>query len=543
VTTSINTTGGSAMTANRRHPAQRVLVLLAIALLLASAAALMAGTPASAGTYVMNQCQAATSRTVNSQWSASDEVGWFNKCGTDGNFGFAGGPTKYNTVAGASLTVPAAHPNVTISHVDANVTTAAEHVNADPPCCVNQYSFFWWLGSGQNVFSQEMTGWSQPIARDIPAGTRVFEMDIYCTYANNDQSCSWWSYPIVSIDRMTVTLQENVPPSAQATGGSLLTGGTLSGTQTLSYSATDADSGVHDVSVQLGKTTVATDHYGDRCANDDWNACPSRQDRAEMPIDTDQVADGTYPVTLVVTDAAGNTATVDTGRTVTVSNPHASGPGARKKSSSVQLVMGQGQTRALRTRYGRKLVLTGQALGSDGHPIANAQIDVSSQTAQPGQDFADLGKTQTDTNGAFAFSVPPGPNRTLRFSYTSPVAAGQRARAQTDVVVQSRATAQLKVSAHKVAGGRRVTFRGQLSGGPFPSGGVPIGFRGKVGKHTRKFADTQTDGQGRFHLTYKFGSVGPRKATYPIWVRIAADGNDYPYLPGQSNRVRITVVR
>jgi hypothetical protein len=88
-----------------------------------------------------------------------------------------------------------------------------------------------------------------------------------------------------------------------------------------------------------------------------------------------------------------------------------------------------------------------------------------------------------------------------------------------------------------------VTFRGQLNGGPIPVNGVPIGFRGQVGKHVRKFGDTQTDARGRFRLTYKMPAAGPRKATYPIWVRVGADGDTYPYLPGLSNRVRVTVLR
>ena len=58
---------------------------------------------------------------------------------------------------------------------------------------------------------------------------------------------------------------------------------------------------------------------------------------------------------------------------------------------------------------------------------------------------------------------------------------------------------------------------------------MPIGFRGKVGKHTRKFADTQTDSHGRFHLVYRFPPPG--RHTYPVWVRIGADGQEYPYLP------------
>jgi hypothetical protein len=225
-----------------------------------------------------------------------------------------------------------------------------------------------------------------------------------------------------------------------------------------------------------------------------------------------------------------------------VSNPQSNGPGAVAKTTDAQVRLGQGLGRPIRTTYGRKVVVTGQAVSAGGQPLASIPIDVAAQIAQPGQELAGIGRTQTDGTGAFAFRVPPGPNRTLRFAYTSPVSDGVQAKGQSDIVLEVRAGAHLSVSDRKIAGGRRVTFRGQLKGGPIPIGGVPIGFRGKVGKHTRKFADTQTDGRGRFRLVYKFPAAGPTR-TYPVWVRIGADGHDYPYLPGLSNRVRVTVLR
>jgi hypothetical protein len=519
---------------------------LILVTLVGTLAMLLSSGAATAGTYTMNQCQAAGSRAVSINWG-----GWgnlyggtaYNACGSaGGSFGLGGSLTMdYNTVGGLQVNVPDSRPHVAITHVEADVTTAQERT--DPVyCCNHQYSFFRLSAGGQVLFDQEMTGWTQTIGRDVPS-TRDFQAGIYCSFGAGAQSCQWTSDPVIALRRVTFTLEESSPPTAQITGGTLLSGGSATGTQTVSYTATDQDSGVLRVSVLIGDTTVGTDQYGESCANDDWNACPVRQDPADMSIDTNQVADGTYPLRLLVTDAAGNTATVDTGRTVTVSNPRANGPGAVRKTSSVQLLVGQGQSRALRTSYGRKLVIAGQATDADGRPLADAVVNVASQIAQAGQDFTGIGQTQTDASGAFAFSVPPGPNRTLRFSYTSPIVAGQQARGQTDVVLQVRAAARLTVSDRKVAGGRRVTFRGRLAGGPVPASGVPIGFRGQVGKHTRKFGDTQTDDRGRFRLTYKMPAAGPRKATYPIWVRIGADGDDYPYLPGLSNRVRVTVLR
>ena len=211
-----------------------------------------------------------------------------------------------------------------------------------------QYSFFWLVSSGQRLFEREMTGWSsQSIDSDAPF-SRDLQAAIYCSYANGPNNCNWETDPVISIDHLILTLQEDAPPTAQATGGMLLSGGTTSGTQTLSYTATDGDSGVQQVAVQLGSTTVGSDDYSDRCAFDDWNACPLRQDRADMSIDTARVSDGTYPLAFVVKDAAGNTATVDSGRTVSIDNAHANGTGATRKTANVQLVMGQGETRALR---------------------------------------------------------------------------------------------------------------------------------------------------------------------------------------------------
>jgi hypothetical protein len=514
-----------------------VAAVLYVALLLAAVPA------ARAGTYVMNQCGSAASRATSVDWGTWGNLRAgtaYNNCTIGGTFGIADAEMDYNSVGGLVVNVPAGRPHVTIAHVDAVVTTGQEQL--DPSgCCNKQVSFFRLSAGDQVLFEQEMTGWSQAISSDVPA-TRDFAAGIYCSYANGAQNCDWTTTPTIGISALAFTLQESDPPAAHATGGSVLAGGTLSGTQTLSYTATDPDSGVHDVSVQLGATTVASDTFANRCANDNWNACPNVQDRSEMAIDTNQVPDGTHALRFVVTDAAGNTATVDSGRTVTVSNPQSNGPGAVSKTTDVQLRLGQGLGRAIRTTYGRKVVVTGQALGPNGQPLATIPIDVAAQIAQPGQGFVGIGRTQTDGSGAFAFSVPPGPSRTLRFAYTSPVRDGVQAKGQSDVVLEVRAGAHLSVSDRRIAGGRRVTFRGQLKGGPIPTGGVPIGFRGKVGRHTRKFADTQTDSRGRFRLVYKFPAAGPTH-TYPVWVRIGADGHDYPYLPGLSNRVRVTVLR
>jgi hypothetical protein len=75
-----------------------------------------------------------------------------------------------------------------------------------------------------------MTGWSQSIDRDTPA-SRDLDAASYCSYADGAQPCHWQgsSGPAIAISTLRLTLHENDPPTAQATGGTLLSGGTLSG--------------------------------------------------------------------------------------------------------------------------------------------------------------------------------------------------------------------------------------------------------------------------------------------------------------------------
>jgi hypothetical protein len=304
-----------------------------------------------AGTYTMNQCGSASSRAVSVDWGLWNDLhggSFFNSCAVaGGSFGIRNVEMDYNSVGGLTVTVPPSRPHVSIVHADAVVTTAPEQLDPST-CCNKQISTFRFSAGGQVLSEQEMTGWAEAISVDAPS-TRDFQAGIYCTTANGPQNCSWTRDPTIGLSLFAFTLSESDPPSARATGGSLLSAGTLSGTQTLSYTASDADSGIRRVSIQLGDTTVATDDFGDRCGNDDWNACPTSQERVEMPIDTSQVPDGAYPLQLVVTDAASNTATVDAGRTVTVSNARANGPGAVPKTTDVQF----GSGRAAERPFGR----------------------------------------------------------------------------------------------------------------------------------------------------------------------------------------------
>jgi len=257
----------------------------------------------------MVQCRTAPARDVSSDWRAYGPGGLFDACGGDDAFGLRMGEMPYDSTGGLTIAVPASRPHVAIAGVDAVIAVARER---------DQFAFLRWFSGGSVLLDQEMTGWSQSVSRTPPAGARDFTMDVYCSFGAGPANCRFDDENrVVSVPWFLFVLSESDDPTAQATGGSLLGADPGHGTESLSFSADDADSGIHTVAVQLGGTTVGSFDFGSACRFTDWNACPLSQSRT-LDIDTTQVPDGDYPLRFVVADAADNVNTVDTGRTITI---------------------------------------------------------------------------------------------------------------------------------------------------------------------------------------------------------------------------------
>jgi hypothetical protein len=508
-----------------------------LATLAALAVAGALGTPAAhAGTYTMYQCRGpAGEAPVSDQWTLSGPAATsvFYECASNRGFGFtAPGPVHYQDGGGIGIDVPSSRPNVTITRV-ASAADSGDGQWSGGAAVFRQYS-------GSTVYAQNDVGMTNPSSYSrtgdvsVLPGTRSYDYGFFC--GGNGQDCATTDY--VHAQRIwwvTFTLNESAPPGAAATGGSLVDGSTATGTERLTYVASDADSGVSHVVARLGDTPIVDTSFGSQCPQTDFNACPNSVSQVGVDVDTAKVPDGTWPLYFDVTDAAGNAATGDSGKTVTTANgtpnPAGSRSGGPGGANVVRL-----QARAVRKRFGAKITINQTAVDSDGKPAGDTDVTVLSRSHSD-QDFVEVGKVHTGDDGAFSYEAPTGPNRTLEFRYR---AGG--ADYALDVPVEVRAGARLGVSKERIHPGTRVVFRGQLLGGPFPARGVPIGFRGKVGRHTRRFGDQQTDAQGRFRLRYRFRRDGPN-ATYPVWVHVGADGSSYPYLPGTSNRVKVKVRR
>jgi hypothetical protein len=128
---------------------------------------------------------------------------------------------------------------------------------------------------------------------------------------------------VLDIRGAEATLEENIAPAASIEGGTVLATGPQSGIKTLAYSATDRESGIARVSAMAGRTVVGTTDFAADCAFAALLACAGTRN-GTIDVDTRKVADGLYPVSLRVTDAAGNEQVVQSSTAIQVVSPHQS---------------------------------------------------------------------------------------------------------------------------------------------------------------------------------------------------------------------------
>jgi hypothetical protein len=540
------------------------------ALLLATAVAVLSLAPtARAGTYPMLQCRATAGREVSAGWTTYGPAISFDACGADDAFGVWLPEMPWGSVGGLTIGVPTALPHIAIARVDATMSVARER---------DQYAFLRWFAGGSILVDREMTGWAETLSRTAPDDARDFGMDVYCSFGVGPVNCHFDDlHRAVVISALTFTLAEYDEPTAQATGGSLLSGGARTGTESLTWTASDADSGVRSAVIKLGQRAVGTYDFSPACAYTDWNACPLSQTRT-LDVDTTKVPDDTYPLRIEVADAAGNIRTVETGHTVVVANhppapPTAGGAGAGQPTAggggsapSTAAVEGSATTdrghhngsgaassavftaelvnhrQAMLVPYRRSAVtISGRLTQRDGTPIAGARLDVGSQTVVPGLPGPDSGQTITDEDGRWSVTTVPGPSREVTVAWR----AFDRDRSYTETNRLSllvRAGAALAAHPRRIANGGRVTLSGRLLGTPYPDGGVLVTLQGRPrhGGRWRTFGVTRSRPDGRFRYRYRFSRVAGGARMFLFRARVnRQDG--YPYEAGVAGSAKASV--
>jgi hypothetical protein len=314
----------------------RASLLLTLVLLLAAIVSCTGGaTPAYAGTYPMYQCSPGAEAVspgwyvaANADTSAATVL--TNNCSTGGTLGDyvssneTPGLATENGHSGSQVTlalsVPASTPDVTIQSISAKVI--ASSVTGDD-------AFLGFTSDGQSlpggVELPYGTG-SDYIADDswtLPEDTRDFESSVYCTTDRSSATCDFAdSVSVPALSDITLTLVDDTPPAITGVSGSLATAvaakGTVTGSQTIGFTGTDADSGVRSAILTLtpqsgGAPYTHTFDFSGQCSYQSWNACPLTQVVSGFAVNTSSLNDDNYAVNLSVTDAAGNLASTPLG--------------------------------------------------------------------------------------------------------------------------------------------------------------------------------------------------------------------------------------
>ena len=188
-------------------------------------------------------------------------------------------------------------------------------------------------------------------------------------------------------------------------------------------------------------------------------------------------------------------------------------------------------------RHGRRAHLGGRLVAPGGNALAGVPVEVSARLDQPGAAFTPVATLTTGRSGRFSYFLPAGPSRVVRFFYSG----APKIRAQARKVrVRVRAWSTLRVDRHFVVTGDAVTFRGRLRTLPLPAEGKLVELQYLDRGEWRTFRTLRAAASTRrWSYTYRFTGTAGRR-TYRFRARVPRE-NSYPYAPGASNSVRVTV--
>jgi hypothetical protein len=436
---------------------------------------------------------------------------------------------------GLALNVPGGAPGVTIASIAANVIVSPS---------TGDDAFLGFASAGQSlpggVELPYGTGsdYTAPEQWTLPQGARDFEMYVDCSTDRSSTTCGFSeSTHVPALNNVTLTLLDDVPPSVGQASGTLASaaaaGATVSGSQTLSFDASDAGSGVRSATLTFspegqGAPWSTTIDYGAQCSYDSWNACPTTENASTFTVDTSALPEDTYAVQLTATDAAGNRASDYLGTVTTRSVSHVANgfPCAGAKLS----LAANGKAALGPVRYGSRVIVQGQ-LRCGNTPIPAAAVRLGGTGVG--------GLLETDAQGGFSYRLPAGPSRTLTFRYfaysdsTSP-------EASASVKIGVYPSISLHITPRQTSNDGTIDWSGRVAGGPYPPGGLSLLVEVRAGRRWQTFDELMTH-NGRFAYEYTFLRT-TTATTYAFRVALPASGAaGYDYLPSHSRTVKVRV--
>jgi hypothetical protein len=364
-------------------------------------------------------------------------------------------------------------------------------------------------------------------------------------------------YGYESLRSADIVLQQIGGPTATGTGGSLTDSSPLHGVADIEVTATDPASGVFQAIFQSNGRTVARqviDANGGKCEpyseEPDGSEifvhtqpCPLAVSNVDVPFNTAQLSDGPQQLTVLVSDAAGNTTSV-LSRAVVVENSGQylvrvqreqqeqalAARGACNAECDDHASLHSTNAKLARRPYAQSgTTLDGQLVNHAGSPMKGALLELRQQASYLGAQKVVLATTTTNVKGDWKFRVPKGPSRVLTVGYRS---RSQDPTFATQVQFHESVAAGVRLSAPARAHpGRAFAFRGHLAGGYIPRGGALVSLEIYYGGEWREIALLRSSRRGAFAYRYTFAAIGA--ATYGFRAQVPSTVG-FPFASGAS---------
>lgn len=186
--------------------------------------------------------------------------------------------------------------------------------------------------------------------------------------------------------------------------------------------------------------------------------------------------------------------------------------------------------------WSQRAVLIGDALDSNGVPVAGAKVAVLAAPLL--HDSESIGSAVTDANGHYELTLPSGPSRTVTAQLGG---SSTQQPASAAATINVRSDIEFTPSRRNVRAGMTMQLRGRVLHPEWqPVGGLSVSFQWySTGGWVTFSNPTPTDAKGRFSKPFKWDRSA-KDSTILLRARIDKPAG-WPFAPGSSDAVKVRV--
>jgi len=354
----------------------------------------------------------------------------------------------------------------------------------------------------------------------------------------------------VVVDRLAIALEDpDAPQFVRPPSGDLFSSGPVSGTRSVTFTASDNGGGIYTAAFVVDGTqqpVTIVDRNGGACVEPFVTALPCKGTvEPTLELDTTKLPNGKHTIGIVVYDATGKNSVSSSPATVDVENaatsPSAAGPepatsggpmdtggtasataGSSAPPAARLSVLGRARRGRLSCRYGRLVTIYGRVLGVDRRPRPGLTIEATSVRTG-----SRLATTVTNAQGRFRLAV--------------------RAMSSQDIVVHGAGSNSMPIrllvrpplllspSNRHVHNGQVLSLQARTP----VRGRAHIAFQVQIGKNWRTFAVTRLGGNGTATVEHRF-TVTYTRLTYRFRA-LLVPGHHFPFSSTRSNSISVRV--